>query len=93
MKVRRPIGKTAFHANRARAGDLFARSRALRLFSSGRKKHAAVDVLFEKEGSLSCGRTATSNKKTSTMFLSKRRCFFVILFSEHEILLLLANKT
>jgi hypothetical protein len=72
--------------------------------------------------SLSCGRTAPSNRKTSTMFLSKRHCLLVIflaqtkktmfflnrrmssakaspfssgfiLFSEHEILMLLANKT
>ncbi len=84
-----------------------------------KKKHAAVDVLFEKEGS--CGRTAPSNKKTNTMFhrkdtvfryfwlRPKNWCFFlnhrislakasrffsgIILFSEHELLLLLANKT
>jgi hypothetical protein len=70
-QMKRPIGKNGLPET------FFARSRAV-FFRTKKKKHAAVDVLSEKEGSLSCGRTAPSNKKTSTMFLSKRHCFFVI---------------
>jgi hypothetical protein len=84
MKVRRPIGKMAFYANRAQAGETFwhAAAQSVEAVSSRsktngqKKKHAAVDVLFfEKEGSpvvpLSCGRTVPSNKKTNTMFYQR----------------------